>query len=218
MMNAAIRTLLVGILISAAPVATNGQDPYAGMEQSQQEVDQMFAALGEYVGDVRFDEDDVRSLIEHWDEWDQFGAQSGEDPDEDVIDFNAILLDSTYREWTAARGLDADDWLRKTLRITMTLYRDQMMMAAQAMPAQMAQQMQMLEQNRAQMGEELYQQMKQGMEAAGQYGSAVVDSARHLPEPTPTERALLEKYSDQLAMIMDSGDEDEDEYEDVEYN
>jgi hypothetical protein len=221
MLKSVIRALVALALIAPTPAIVQAQDEFAEMQRSQEELDQMFSAMSEFIGEVRFDEDDIRSLIDHWQEWDALESDSGDDEDDDIIDFKAILKDSAYREWAASLGLDADDWMRKTLRITMALYRDQMMMAAESMPAQMAQQLEMIEQQRAQLGEELYQQMKQGMEAAAQYGKAVMDSARKLPEPTPEERALLERYRDELAMILDSGDDEygnEDNYDDEYYD
>jgi hypothetical protein len=212
-----IGTLLLVALMTATPAVLQAEnqyeDEYAQMQQSQQEIEQMFSDIGDYIAEARFDEDDIKSLLEHWQEWDQFGSEQDDGDEDEPIDFKSILADSAYLDWTASHGLDAEDWMRKSLRITMSLYRDRMMMAAQAMPAQMDEQLQMLEEQRAQLGEEMYQQFKQGLEAATQYGSAIMDSARHLPEPTASERALLEKYSDQLAILMEPGDDEFEEYD-----
>ena len=124
---------------------------------------------------------------------------------------------------SSAHGLDAEDWARKTVRITMMVYREQMLEAAKVMPEQMAQQMAMIEEQREQLGEEMYQQIKQGMEESAQYGKVVAENSRSLPQPTAAEQAVLDKYRAELMMLMESEDEDEyygeDEYyEDEEYN
>ena len=107
----------------------------------------------------------------------------------------------------------------------MVLYREQMLEAANVMPDQMAQQMAMIEEQREQLGEEMYQQIKQGMEESARYGKAIAENARSLPQPTAAEQAILDKYRAELMMLMESDNGDEDEfygddeyYEDEEYN
>ena len=95
-----------------------------------------------------------------------------------------MLRDSACCHWAASHSLDADDGMRKTMRISIALYREEMLPAAEIMPAQMAGQLEMIEQQREQLGEEHYQQMKQGMEATAGYRKAIVDSARHPPGPS----------------------------------
>lgn len=213
-MRIVIRTILAIVLVALLPVALHAQDEFAAMQEGQEELDQMFSAVGAFVGDVRFDEGDVRSLIDLWEEWSEFGDEQEDDEEDAVIDFESLLRDSAYRHWAASHSLDADDWMRKTMRISMSLYREEMLAAAALMPAQMAEQLEMIEQQREQLGEELYQQMKNGMAATAEYGKAITDSARHLPEPTAAEQALLDLHRDELAMIIDSGDEEYDEYGD----
>jgi len=215
-MRIVIRTILAVVLVALAPVALHAQDEIAVMQEAQEELDQMFAGVGAFVGDVRFNEGDVRSLIDLWEEWNELGDEQEDDEDDAVIDFESILRDSAYQHWAASHSLDADDWMRKTMRISMALYREKMLAAAEVMPAQMEEQLEMIEQQREQLGEELYQQMKEGMEATAEYGKAITDSARHLPEPTAAEQALLDLYRDELAMVIDSGDDEYDEYGDDE--
>ena len=135
---------------------------------------------------------------------------------DDDIDFESMLNDDRYLGWAASHDLDAADWARKTVRITMMLYREQMLEAARMMPEQMAQQMAMIEEQRDQLGEEMYQQIKQGMDESARYGKAIEQNARSLPEPTAAEQAILDKYRAELMMLMESDDE-EDEYYDDEY-
>lgn len=202
-----MRKLLSFALIAMVQVAVFAQDESASMEEAIDTLDQMATEVSDFVGHVRFDEDDVRSLIDLWDEFSDFG--SNYDDDDATMDFDAILGDGEYRRWAASHNLDAKDWMQKTVRITMVLYREQMLAAAAMMPDQMAQQLAMIEQQRDQLGEEMYQQMRQGMEATAAYSKTVIESARRLPEPTAVEKSILEKYRDELMVIMEPGDEDE---------
>jgi hypothetical protein len=212
--------LLGVVLIAAAPVVVFAQDVEQATKEALEKLDQMSVEVNSFVGDVRFDENDVKSLIDLWDEYSEIGEDEYED-DED-IDFESVLDDDRYLQWAESHNLDADDWARKTVRITMMIYREQMLEAAEVMPEQMAQQMAMIDEQREQLGEEMYQQIKQGMEETAQYGKAVAENARSLPQPTAAEQAILDEYRAELMMLMESDDEDEyygdDEYyEDEEY-
>ena len=216
-----VKRLLTVLLIAAAPIAVFAQDADQATREALDKLDQMSVEVNKFVGDVRFDEGDVRSLIDLWEEYTEFGEDEYET--DDGIDFESMLADDRYLGWAASHNLDAEDWARKTVRITMMLYREQMLEAANAMPEQMARDMAMIEEQRAQLGEEMYQQIKQGMEESAQYGKVVAENSRSLPQPTAAEQAVLDKYRAELMMLMESEDEDEyygeDEYyEDEEYN
>lgn len=203
------------ILIALVPIAVPAQDVEQATEEALETLDQMSAKVNDFVGDVRFDEGDVRSLIDLWEEYTEFGEDDYDSDDE--IDFDSMLNDDAYLRWAASHDLDAEDWARKTVRITMVLYREQMLEAAKVMPEQMAQQMAMIEAQREQLGEEMYQQIKQGMEESAEYGKAIEENAKTLPKPTPAEQAILDKYRADLMMLMESDDEGEEYYGDDEY-
>ena len=204
------RRLLAVVLIGVAPIAVLAQDVEQATREALDTLDQMAVEVNSFVGDVRFDESDVKSLIDLWEEYSEIGEDQYES--EEDFDFESMLDDDEYLQWAESHGLDAHDWARKTVRITMMLYREQMLEAAEVMPDEMAQQMAMIEEQREQLGEEMYQQMKQGMEESARYGKALVENALSLPQPTAAEQAILDKYRAQLMMLMESDDEDEGEY------
>ncbi len=215
------RKLLAVVLIAIAPIAVFAQDAEQATKEALDKLDQMSVEVNSFVGDVSFNESDVKSLIDLWEEYSEIGENDYES--EEDIDFESILNDERYLRWAKSHSLDADDWARKAVRITMMLYREQMLEAAKVMPEQMAQQLAMIEEQREQLGEEMYQQIKLGMEEAAQYGKAVAKNARSLPQPTVAEQAVLDKYRAELMMLMESEDEDEyygdDEYyEDEEFD
>jgi hypothetical protein len=215
-----LRKLLAVMVIAAAPIAVFAQDTEQATKEALDKLDQMSAEVNSFVGEVRFNESDVKSLIDLWEEYSEIGEDEFES--EEDIEFESMLNDDRYLQWAESHSLDADDWARKTVRITMMLYREQMLEAAKMMPEQMAQQMAMIEEQREQLGEEMYQEIKEGMEESAQYGKAIAENARSLPPPTAAEQAILDKYRDELMMLMESDDEDEyygdDEYyEDEEY-
>jgi hypothetical protein len=205
-----LRTFLTVLLITAAPIAVFAQDAEQATKEALDKLDQMSAEVNSFVGDVRFDESDVKSLIDLWDEYSEIGED--EFDDEEDVDFESMLNDDRYLQWAESHNLDAEDWARKTVRITMMIYREQMLEAAKVMPEQMAQQMAMIEEQREQLGEEMYQQIKQGMEESARYSKAIAENARSLPQATAAEQAVLDKHRAELTMLMESDDEDEDEY------
>ena len=153
-----VRNLLAVMLIAAAPAVVFAQDTEQATKEALEKLDKMSVEVNSFVGDVRFDESDVKSLIDLWDEYSEIGEDEYEDEDEEDIDFESILDDDRYLQWAQSHNLDADDWARKTVRITMMIYREQMLEAAEVMPEQMAQQMAMIEEQREQLGEEMCQQ------------------------------------------------------------
>ena len=210
------KSLLSVVLIALAPAALHAQDVEQATEEALETLDQMSVEVNKFVGDVRFDESDVLSLIDLWEEYTEFGENEYETDDD--IDFESMLADDRYLGWAASHSLDAEDWARKTVRITTMLYREQMLEAAKMMPEQMAQQMAMIEEQRDQLGEEMYQQIKQGMEESAKYGKAIEENARSLPKPTAAEEVILDKYCAELMMLMESDDEDDEYYEEDEYD
>lgn len=211
----AVALLIVGVVCPEA--AQSEEDAVA---EANKKLQAMVVEVNEFVGDVRFNEADVASLIELWDEYNEFG-QTMEDDDDEMVDFDEVLADPEYRRWAASHGLDAKDWLQKTVRITMTMYREQVLESAQRMPQQMQQQLEAIEQQREQLGEEVYLQVKQAMAASAALGEQMVVTARELPEATASERAALDSHRSELMMLMMSDDEDdeygyEDDYQDDE--
>ena len=190
------------------PAAAQSQEDV--LEESHKTLEAIVVEVSDFVGDVRFNEADVVSLIELWEEYDEFG-QAIEDDDEETVDFDEILADPEYRQWAASHGLDAKDWLQKTVRITMTMFREQMLQSAVLAPQQIEQQLKAIEQQREQLGEEMYQQMKQMMEASAATSKKIAETASELPEATASEMVALDSHRDQLMMLMMSDDE-EDEY------
>ena len=199
------------ILVGAAwPMIAQSQEDV--FEESNRKFEAMVVEVNDFVGDVRFTEADVESLIELWDEYSDFG-QTIDDDDDETLDFDEILADPEYRQWAASHGLNAKDWLQKTVRITMALYREQILQSAEQMPRQMEQQLAIIEQQREQLGKEIYQQTKQAMEASAAASRQMAKTASQLPEATASETAALDSHRDQLMMLMMGDEEDEYGYE-----
>ena len=210
MYSIVIRWALCVCVFAAVPVVATAQSEE---KQAVAEMESMVTEVNQFVGDVRFDEADIESLIELWDEFDEVG-QAYDDDEDEIFDYSEILADAEYRRWASSHGLDADEWMRKTVRITMVLYREMVLESAATMPHQMQQQMKMIEGQREQFGEEAYQQMKEAMEASTLYMNAVVESAKDLPQATPAEAKALEAYRDELTTLMSEDEDYEDEWGD----
>ncbi|MBT8068458.1 MAG: hypothetical protein KJO09_14535 [Gammaproteobacteria bacterium] len=207
-----VRKLLSLVLFALVPILVCAQDVEQATEEALDTLDRMSVEVNNFVGHVRFDESDVVSLIGLYDEYTELGEDDHESDDE--FDYESVLNDDAYLRWAASHGLEAEDWARKTVRIMMMVYREQVLEGAKLMPEQMAEQMAMIEEQREQLGEEVYRQMKQGMEESARYGRAVEKNARSLPKPTAAEQVTLDKYRAELVMLMESEDEDEEYYDD----
>lgn len=197
-----------------APLAWAQTDPQAEMADAIASVEEMFAGVNEFVKDVRFDNGDVEQFVELWDEWSSYGDDMDVEDDDDSMDFDELIADSEYRAWAASHGLDAEDWARKSVRIMMVLYREQMMASAAEAPRQIEAQLAEIEAQRAQLGEEMYQQLKTSLEASVQVADAMMNAAKTLPQATAAEGKVLDTWRDELIVLMDSDDDDYDDYDD----
>ncbi|MDH3390625.1 MAG: hypothetical protein OEL85_02370 [Desulfobulbaceae bacterium] len=183
------------LLVSISPaLAESSQDE---INDSGVQFEEWAKNLSEFVKDVRFDEKDVQNLISQWDDFNSFGEEQDTD-EEEYIDFNSILNDSAYRSWAQSRGFDSDEWLKKTMRIMAMIMRTQIEASKSESQFDMTAQLAEIEKMRAQVGEEMYLQMKQAMAAGAAAMQGIDNSYKHLPVPTDSEKILLVKYNDQL--------------------
>ena len=84
------------------------------------------------------------------------------------------------------------------MRITAMMMRTQIAKSKSESQFDMTAQLEEIEKMRAQVGEEMYQQMKQAMMAGAAVMRGIDNSYAHLPAPTGSEKMLLLKYKDQL--------------------
>jgi hypothetical protein len=186
------------------------------VEQTVEETQERFAAwvadVNEFVGEVRFNEGDLRSLLDNWDDFSEFGENLEKDSEEDseeMPDFGEILDDEDYRRWASQAGVDPEDWLRKSMRIVATMMRAQVLSNMAIVEAQIPTQMKMIEGQRSQIDEDMYEQLKQAMDNTLATMRNMTETAGRLPEPSAAEKVLLDKYNTELSTAM-MGDEDQD--------
>lgn len=209
------KTIAKILATCAAPLFVTEAVAQMDFEGAIADTNKMVSQVSEFIADVRFDEDDVEKMIELWDDYES--NQEYDPDDESDLNFDEAISDPTYRSWAASHGLDAEDFMRKTTRISMMLFAEQMQAGVAMMLEQMPQQMAMIEAQKDQVGEELYQQMKQGMEESQRYSEMIAQSWSKLGKPTAAEQQALDAYRDELMVLMESDDEDEDDYYDDEY-
>lgn len=189
--------IAVFMLVFVSPVSgQSGQDDAA---DSTLQFEQWSKNLAEFVKDVRFNEKDIQSFISLADDFNSIGAE--EDDDEEYVDFSTILNDSEYLSWARSKGIDSDIWLKKSMRIIAVMMRTEIEANRSEEQFDMQAQMKELEEMRAQMGEEAYQQSIQAMTAVSAAMQGLDNATKNLPVPTDAEKALLAKYKDELMSI-----------------
>jgi hypothetical protein len=190
----------------------------SGPALGQETVEEINAAFhewmgsaSEFVGGVTFNENDVLSFIRHWEELNELDQ---EEDDGELLDFEAILNHPEYRAWASDRGLDPEDWMRKSVRITLVLTGEQIQKEVAQAKAQvnseLPEQLKMLESQRAQLGEEAYQQMKQAVESSAAMVNSFQNLAADWPKPTASEKVVLDKHRAELLALIEADDEDEE--------
>jgi hypothetical protein len=189
--------LLFSVFMLVSVSAALGQSSQDDIAESNQQFEQWSKNLAEFVKDVRFNEEDVKSFLSLADDFNSFGAEEDDDSGE-YLDFTTILNDEDYLAWAKSKGINSDNWLKKTMRIIAVMMRTEIEANISGEPFDLQAQMEDLEEMRAQMGEEEYQQMKQALAAGNAAMEGMEDAYKHLPVPTDAEKALLAKYKDQL--------------------
>jgi hypothetical protein len=187
--------LSVFMLFCVSPAA--GQSSQDDIEESNRQFEQWAISLSEFVKDVRFNEEDVQSLISLWDDFDTIGGEQ-DNEEKEYVDFSTIMNNEDYRSWAKSKGINSDMWLKKTMRIMAMIMRAGIEENSPGSQFDMEAQLKALEEMRAQVGEEAYQQMKQALAAGAAAMQGLENSNKHLPVPTDSEKALLAKYKDQL--------------------
>ncbi len=201
---------VVGMPILAQPAPA---DLESEMAATQLKFEEWVAATKAFIGSTTFNNDDIRSFIELWPE---LAAIDEEEDDEEMVDYKQMLNDPLYREFAGTHGLNAESWLKKSIRILTLVMKEQMAIHMAAAEAQLPQQRQMIEKQKAQLGEQTYENMKSTLEASAAIMKRQREIWAGMPEPTASERALLATYRDELTALM-MGDDEEEEWQDEEW-
>ena len=204
-----LASLLVLSLLAAPPAPA--QDWAAAFESFIDEV-------GAYIAPVRFAQADVDSFIAHWKEVSELFEDEGEEAEIDSMDDIAASLaeatamitgassDPQFRAWAAKAGVDADDWMRKAMRIEM--YSQQKAMGEQAAELDAEAQIAELESQRETYGDEATDAIIEGIRGM----AAMRDGLLSLPAPTAAESELLDRNWARLeAMMEDEESADDDD-------
>jgi hypothetical protein len=193
---------LAALLLTGAVAAA--QTYQQEVEESNLQFRESMEGMANFVKGVTFDEEDIKSIITYREELESLGGGGvregfeDEEDDEEMIDFNKILADDEYRSWAKSKGLDPDTWMKKFMRVQLLMMKDEIAATASEGSARMEAQLAELEAQRARMGEELYKQMKEAMEIGAASMSSAGAAFKNLPEPTPSEKELIERYRDQF--------------------
>ena len=185
------------MLVSISPVSgQSGQDDAA---DPTLQFEQWSKSLAEFVKDVRFDEKDIQSFISLADDFNSIGAE--EDDEEEYVDFGTILNNSEYLSWAGSKGIDSEIWLKKSMRIMAVMMRTEIEANRSEEQFDLQAQIKELDEMRAQMGEEAYQQAIQAMTAVSAAMQGLANAYKNLPVPTEAEKALLAQYKDELMSV-----------------
>lgn len=194
--------IMCSVLLSAG--AAWAQSYEESVEESNREFTESMAALSEFVKDVHFNEKDVNSVLANLrdfiavgEDLDDGAVVEGDDGGE-TINFQELIAYPAYRSWAKSRGLDPETWLKKFMRIQVMLMKEAGAGGMDGGADEIRRQLAELEGQRAQMGEEVYQQMKAAMEAGAATMNVVQKAYSNMPDPTAAEKKLLEKYGEQL--------------------
>ena len=191
--------LLLALFMLVYVSPASGQSSRDDIAASNIQFEHWSKNLAEFIQDVRFNEKDIQSFISLADDFNSIGR--AEDNEEEYVDFGTVLHDSEYLSWARSKGIDSEIWLKKSMRIIAVMMQAEIEANSSEEQLDMQAQMEQLEEMRAQMGEEAYQQTLQAMAAASATMQGLDQAYKNLPVPTKAEKALLVKYKDQLMHV-----------------
>ncbi|MDT8321007.1 MAG: hypothetical protein RQ826_10830 [Xanthomonadales bacterium] len=177
--------------------------------------DQVLTDLADFTRDVRFNKQDIGNFISYWAEvsaldedenWNDFGESMT-----DSMDFDELGNDPEYRAWASSRNLDPDDFLKKSMRIYAVQMRTSFPAQADEMRSELTEE-RMMEGMPEGLSAEDRKKMQDLVQAGLQSLEAMEESMLRLPEPTASERALLEAHQDQLIILLEEGDEEDSDW------
>ncbi len=204
-----MRTIAVVCFLTSSSVFSqpnSGQDP-------EQYFRDWIASASEFVSDVTFNESDVESFLRYWGDLETLGMEDEEeDTEEDLFDFASLLSHPEYEAWARAQGLAPESWMRKSMRIMLMLMREQFQEHMAEAEEDLPEQLKLLEEQRSQMGEEMYQQMKQAIESSAAMMKTARGASSNFPQPTAVEQKALDKHRAALMAMMEGEEGDEDSW------
>jgi len=189
---------LLCTLALAAPASAQMPDP--------QEMLKGFQGMMDFAQDVRVDEKDVASILEHYKSFEPVAEEIGLGMKAQgaEMDFQQAEKHPTYVKWAKDRGLDPDTWGRKMVRAGLLLHYEEMAAMGPQMTQMLAQQKQMLEAQREAMGEDQYNMMVQQM-SGWEKGMTQMSAMMEEFQPTDEETAVIEENRDALTGLFGTG-------------
>ena len=200
-----------------APKPPSEADMEKAQEDATRKLEAWLKACVEFSKDSRLTEADIKKWIQLAPSFDKIG--DGEKDEEDAFEkcfkdgkfsFDYILEHADYAKWTREHGVDPTQWLKKYMRLTMFVMREEGLKHIELAEKQFPQQLKQIEAMKGQVDEKLYDQMKKGVEAAVASFERTKKMYAAMPSPTEDEAKLLKQYGAQIRQAMGDG-EDEDE-------
>lgn len=181
-----------------------------------------FKGLDDVTGKVTFTAEDIKNLIDHWDELDAIIKEGVDDDDnksfKDV--YEDVIKNEGYLRWAAQNEFQPQAFIRKSLRIMSSIIRNQVNESLDIGEKQMEKGIEALEARKETMSEEQYKKEKaqadKEVAEAKKNLVALRKVLKDMPENTDDETKLLKKHKEELAKMMSESDEDEDDEEDDE--
>jgi hypothetical protein len=202
-----IATLMVVVVLAPVLAAQSTDDP---MQKAVSAYSAWMDELAKFTKRIEFDEGDVKTLIEHYAEMRELDMM---EPEQDVTDpthfqdsMQQVLEEPEYRAWASRNGLDPDRWLRTLSRIS-SVY--MVVRTERSRPEAEAQQQHfeaLVEEQCKQVDAETCRSMREALATNAAMSEAFTEAQGRLPPPTAEERALIDRYYDQLTATMTEDD------------
>jgi hypothetical protein len=199
------------------PKPPSKTDMEKAQEEATRKMEAWLKATAEFTKDIRLTEADLKKWIELAPSFEKIG--DGEKEEEDLFEkcfadgkfsFDYILKHSAYGKWVREHGVDPTQWLKKHMRVTMLVMREEGLKHVEMAQKQIPQQLKQIEAMKGQMDEKMYDQMKKAIEASVAALERTKKMYAAMPKPTEDEAKLLKQYAPQIRRAMGDGEEEDE--------
>ncbi len=205
----AVLALLLGVAVAMPVNAQDNKDEPPAKDEpksSMPDFEKLLKDVDKVISDVNYDENDMKSFKEHWkstsnllEKDDKFNKLKDLNVKEA---FDYAVKHEKYVAWAKEKGVDADKFMRKGMRIFLQHIKLVMADQSKTLRKNLDDARAMVEQFKEYMTEEKYNEQIAELDKAGKNLETMENAFKKVPEPTDAEKKLLEANKDTLNELM----------------
>lgn len=209
----AVLALLLGVAV-AMPVNAQDNKEEAPVEKpAMPDFEKLLKDVDKVISGVNYDEKDMKSFTDHWKSTSNLlekDEKFNKLKDQNVKEaFDYAVKHEKYVAWAKEKGVDADKFMRKGMRIFLQHIKIVMGDQSKTLRKNLDDARAMIEQFKEYMTEEKYKEQIAELDNAAKNLETMENAFKKVPDPTDAEKKLLEANKDTLNELMSKSESSE---------